>query len=78
MKDINIIEEQGKLVWQRVKHVQKSVLVSVSDGELKTKTQSLNINFCHMEPGSVYYSLNSCRAASMGVPGPTPVLEAQR
>lgn len=60
MKDTNITEEQGKLVWHPVKHVQKSVLVSVWDGKLKTKTHSLNINFCHMEPGSVYYSLNSC------------------
>lgn len=60
MKDVNITEEHRKLVWHSGKHVPKSALVSVQDGELKTKTQSLNVNFRRTEPGSVYYSLKSC------------------
>ena len=32
MKVINIIEKRRKLVWHRVKHIHKSVPVSVWDG----------------------------------------------
>ena len=70
MKVINITEKQRKLVWPWVKHVQRHGSGFCLGWSVEDKTlRSMNVNFCHMEPGSIPCALGSCCQG----PGPTLV-----